>query len=356
MCITKLYCMQFALLKLSQLFPPEFAHNAALFAIKHNLVSVANPLPPAAILGNTVLGLRFKHPVCLAAGFDKNAFCIEELSKLGFSGIELGTVTDNPQSGNPKPRVFRLSEDQAIINKLGMPNYGIKHFIGNLMMQEPLHSCIIGGNIASNTDSEEPIQDYINVFKRLYKHVNYITLNVSCPNVKHFQQMQSIEWVTTLVSELRQSINKEYKIPIVLKISPDSDNDFQEAIADLATRREISGLIISNTTNSRQNLKNKKHIHENGGLSGKPLFDLSTELLERMFKLTKGKVPLIGCGGILSADDAYRKILSGASILQIYSGFVYKGFSLINEINTKLTESLQKDGFKSITHAVGANV
>ncbi|MFV9875996.1 MAG: quinone-dependent dihydroorotate dehydrogenase [Rickettsiales endosymbiont of Dermacentor nuttalli] len=338
--------------------PAEIAHNIAIKALQYNFLP-ENKVNIYPNLATTVMGLNFIHPVGLAAGFDKNAEYLSRLFQQGFSYIETGTVTPKPQSGNPKPRIFRLTEDQAIINRLGFNNKGVDHFISKISSYQG--KGIIGTNIGKNKDTTKFIDDYIFLLRKVFPYSSYITLNISSPNtsglrtLQHGKQLQELlKEVVKTHTELSLSFNKN--IPILLKIAPDLSYAELEDIVQIALNNKINGLIINNTTVQREfNLKNK-HKHETGGLSGKPLFDLSTKTLGTVYKLVGNQITLIGVGGIFSGHDAYRKILSGASLVQIYSSLIYNGFSVIESINKELSYYLELDGFKNISEAVGKSI
>ncbi|AIL65772.1 Dihydroorotate dehydrogenase (quinone) [Rickettsiales bacterium Ac37b] len=338
--------------------PAEAAHKVATWVLKHNLLP-KNNINYYPNLANTVMGLNFFHPIGLAAGFDKNAECISGLLNQGFSFIETGTVTPKAQAGNPKPRMFRLTEDQAIINRLGFNNKGVDYFISKLSTYQK--KAVVGVNIGKNKDTTEFIDDYIFLLRKLYPYSSYITLNVSSPNtpglrdLQHSTQLQSLlHEVAKTRQELSLSFNKN--IPILLKIAPDLSNEDIENIVHIALNNNINGIIISNTTIQRNFHLKSHNAHQAGGLSGKPLFNLSTQLLRSVYKLVGNKIALIGVGGVSSGYDAYLKILSGASLIQIYSSLIYNGFGVIESINKELSYYLERDGLKNITEAVGKDV
>lgn len=358
------------------LFPPEQAHKLVIYALKHNLIPKTNMIDYPRLHIN-LWNKSFTNPVGLAAGFDKDGKVIDSLLKRGFGFIETGGITPKPQAGNPKPRIFRLVRDQAIINSLGLNNEGLKHFLGEL---EKGYDGIVGVNIAKNKFSDEPIEDYKLLMQNLYNYCDYITINISSPNtygLRKLQEKQQLEKILQAINDYKLhfayqhfkvddkdnnlKIIKEFKqhssyTPILLKLSPDISHNNMHEIAELSLKYDIDGLIVSNTTTSRDfNLKSQLS-RKIGGLSGKPLFEISTKLLYNMYKLTSGKIPLIGVGGISSAEDAYIKIRSGASLVQLYSALVYQGFGLVEGIKQGLDALLERDGFKSISEAVGIDV
>lgn len=339
-------------------FSPEKSHDLAIKALK----SCAVPAPRAfshSSLEQNILGLDFKHPVGLAAGFDKNADVVPALFKQGFSFVEAGTVTPKAQEGNPKPRLFRLTEDQAIINRMGFNNHGKEHFrhnINNLSLNTE-NKNIFGINIGKNKTSPNDASDYLTLLEDFYAKSHYITVNISSPNTPNLRDMQSGNELTELLDAITQSTQTlaqqhEKKIPIFVKIAPDMTEAQTEFLVENALKFKIDGLIVSNTTLSRDGLKSR-HKDEAGGLSGTPLFHLSTQMLKRVYQLTNGSIPLIGVGGISNGRDAYIKIRNGASLVQIYSILIYEGFHVIPAINKELVTLLERDGLSHISEAVG---
>jgi dihydroorotate dehydrogenase len=347
----------FSLLKpLLYSLQPETAHHMALWALRNNLLP-AQKLPPYPALETTLWGLKFPTPLGLAAGFDKDAECTEALLKQGFGFVEAGTVTPLPQAGNPRPRLFRLEEDKAIINRMGFNNKGMVAFKEQL---QKARCGIVGSNIGKNKETADPVADYITLLNQLYAVSDYITINISSPNTPGLRALQHKEALGDLLSALhseRASLRAQHQknTPLLLKIAPDITDREMEDIVDSALIYHIDGLIISNTTLQRGNLASSLK-HETGGLSGQPLADLSTTLLHKIARITQGKLPLIGVGGIASGADAYRKIRSGASLVQVYSALIYQGFGLVLRINQELSELLARDGFASVSDAVGIDV
>lgn len=339
----------------------EDAHNLAINFLKYfpNLASICVINRQYKNLSQKLWGLDFVSPIGMAAGFDKNAEVIKALQKFGFGFVEVGTVTPRAQSGNDKPRLFRLEEDEAIINRLGFNNKGCEVFARNISsVKSSIKNEIIGINIGKNKDSEDAATDYLFLLEKFYEAASYITINISSPNTKNLRDLQKQDQLDALLSAISnkkfQLQNKHKKnIPLWLKVAPDLEIEEQKAIAELALKHKIDALIISNTTISRQfNLKSK-HANENGGLSGKPLFSKSNEVLKNFYKFSEGKIILIGVGGIFNAKDAYEKIKCGASMVQIYSSLIYQGFGAIEKITQELSELVAKDGFENISQAVG---
>ena len=342
---------------------PEKAHNLALNYLKFlpkfsSLLSVPKNYEN---LNNSLWNLNFLNPIGMSAGFDKNAEIIMPLFNFGFGFVEAGTTTPIAQTGNDQPRIFRLIEDQALINRLGFNNLGADYFYDNLSKINKNSSQIIGVNIGKNKDTIDASSDYILLLEKFYDHADYITINISSPNTKNLRDLQNESLLNDFLQKISQCKNNLQKIshkntPILLKIAPDLELEQQKNIAKIVMDNAIDGIIISNTTIERNfNLKNSKSV-ESGGLSGKPLFEKSNEVLRNFYRLTDGKIPLIGVGGISSAQDAYIKIKNGASLVQIYSAFIYQGFALVEEIKKQLSENLKKDGFKNISEAIGCYV
>lgn len=287
-------------------------------------------------LEREVFGLKFKNPVGLAAGFDKNAEYIEEMSNFGFGFIEIGTVTPRPQPGNDKPRMFRLIPDEALINRMGFNNQGADVAAGRLKHLKNRNGLIIGGNIGKNkvTPNEEAVNDYIYCFNALYDYVDYFVVNVSSPNTPGLRDLQEKEPLMHILNTL-QGLNskKEVPKPILLKIAPDLTDSQLDDIVEIVTQTKIAGLIATNTTISREGLQSDSNlVKETGGVSGKPLTKRSTEVIRYVHEKSNGAFPIIGVGGIHSAADALEKLKAGASLVQIYTGFIYEGPGLIRDI------------------------
>ena len=293
-------------------------------------------------LEKELFGIKFKNPVGLAAGFDKNGKYIKELSLFGFSFIEIGTVTPKAQIGNPKKRLFRIKEDQAIINRLGINNDGVN--VISKRLKNNTDNLIIGGNIGKNssTKNENAAEDYIENFKALHPYVDYFALNVSCPNVNNFTKLQDVEFLKKLVPELKKINNSQKKRkPILIKISPDLNQSQLDQTIELIKNEKLDGIIATNTTTKRDQLKtNIDEIEKigNGGLSGFPLKDPSNKVIKYISEKTGKSIPIIGVGGIMSPKDALDKIESGADLIQLYTGFIYSGPSIIKKINQHLSK------------------
>ena len=311
---------------------PETAHSLTL-----RLAELASVLPrrvPSAPV--RVMGIDFPNPVGLAAGLDKHAEHVDALGAMGFGFIELGGVTPRPQPGNPKPRLFRLPRARAIINRYGLNSIGVDAFADNL--QRTRTRAIIGVNVGKNRDTpnDRAVDDYVRCLEVLYPHVHYLALNVSSPNTRGLRDLQSAEMLTRLLKKLqhrREALRQEHgrEVALVLKISPDIDDAAIGAIAEVARRERADGLIATNTTVSRDGISGLRHGMEEGGVSGEPLTSLSTRVLKKFSDLLKGEIPLVGGGGVMSATDARAKFDAGASLVQIYSGLVFRGPRLIAE-------------------------
>jgi dihydroorotate dehydrogenase len=341
---------------------PEKAHDLALNFLQFtpNLATLFALNRNYNNLRTKVWNLGFTSPIGMAAGFDKNARAFATLSKFGFGFVEVGTVTPKPQSGNEKPRLFRLVEDRAIINRLGFNNLGAEVLEKNLAHNIINFDGILGVNIGKNKETENALDDYLPLLERFYKKADYITINISSPNTKNLRDLQKEDQLDLFLSEIMKKKNAlkilhKEETPILLKVAPDLTVAEQRAIAAVALKNQIDGLIISNTTIDRPELKSA-FAGENGGLSGKPLFEKSNEVLKNFYRFTAGKIPLIAVGGVSNAADAYEKIKCGASLVQIYSAFIYEGFALVDEIKKDLSEMVEKDGFKNIVEAVGSKL
>ncbi|MDD9331309.1 MAG: quinone-dependent dihydroorotate dehydrogenase [Wolbachia sp.] len=336
------------------LLPPEAAHSLAIMVLKNTPCRKPIKLPDS--LSVNFFNNKLRSPVGLAAGFDKNAEVIKPMLSFGFGFVEVGTVTKNPQYGDKKPRIFRLVEDQGVINRLGFNNKGIDYFLKQVSKTK-LNYCVFGINIGKNSTSKDQVSDYIDLLKIVYGKSDYIVLNISSPNTPNLRNLHNRQELLELLKAItftRRSIDITELIPIILKISPDIDQHTKENIAELTLEYKIDGLIISNTTIRRDNLHS--HQSETGGLSGKPLFQLSIELLSDMYKLTRGKILLIGCGGISNGADAYEKIKAGASLVQLYTALVYHGPQVVNTINLELADLVRRDGFNNVSEAVGSYI
>ena len=340
-------------LRLLSNLDPEKAHNLAIRALKFGFTSKTQGFQ-AKSLELSVAGLKFKNPLGLAAGFDKNAEAIKPLLEFGFGFIEVGAVTPLAQIGNPKPRLFRLKEDSAIINRFGFNNDGM-HEVSKRLSKRPSNG-IVGLNLGANKNSADRINDFATVFKTCSEFIDFATVNVSSPNTEHLRELQSDKELRKLLNEVSAGQDGlKTKVPVFLKIAPDLEQEELKNIALVATDTRIDGIIATNTTISRNNLKSS-YQHEKGGLSGAPIFEMSTRVLAQLYSITEGKIPLIGVGGVFTGEQLFQKIQAGASLVQIYSALIYSGFSVTNKILRELDISLRENGFKNVEDAVGTGV
>jgi dihydroorotate dehydrogenase len=330
---------------------PERAHAVTLAALKAGLAprSADRRHPNLAM---KLFGLDFSNPLGLAAGFDKNAEVPEAALALGFGFVEIGSVTPLPQPGNPKPRLFRLAEDKAVINRMGFNNEGHDAVARRLERLGGRHG-VIGVNIGANKDAADRIADYVAGYRRFAALAEYVTVNISSPNTPGLRKLQGKDELAALLARLgeaRAAIDKAP--PLLVKIAPDLDRSELDEIAEACLAANVDGVIISNTTVSRPNMQSK-HAGETGGLSGAPLFDLATRQVARFYLATSGRLPLIGVGGVSDAESAWTKIRAGASLLQVYTALVFKGPALIEDILAGLDARLQEQGYCVLEEAVG---
>ena len=345
----KLYKKIFPILNF---IPPELAHNLAIrfFTNFKNKIKTDD-----LILNVKVCNLKFTNPIGLAAGFDKNGKAYDGLMRLGFGFVEIGTVTINPQLGNKKPRIFRLLEDKAIINRLGFNNIGAEKVLQNIEKYDSTNeNGLLGVNLGKNLDSKELIEDYVKLLKIFNRKASYITLNISSPNTPGLRELEQKDNLDKLVKKIslfkrKNSVN----IPVFLKIDPDISRNQLGDIADIVLSSTINGVIISNTSIHRSNKLISKHANEKGGISGLPIKEISNKLLKDFYILTNGKIPLIGVGGISNGKDVYERILNGASLIQLYTSLIYKGPFIVNKIKEELVYLLKRDNYKSLEQAVG---
>jgi len=329
---------------------PEAAHGLSIKALQLGLTPAPGPITSPR-LRTTLAGLDLPNPVGLAAGFDKNAQALSPLSKAGFGFIEVGAATPRPQPGNPKPRLFRLSEDRAAINRFGFNNDGMDVIAARLNKRSS--SGIVGLNLGANKDSTDKARDFATVLKQCGESIDFATVNVSSPNTEKLRDLQGKAALSALlkgVLETRSELSRP--LPVFLKIAPDLNEAELDDIAAVALETGIDGIITTNTTLDRTGLSSA-HREEKGGLSGAPLFEKSTRVLAGLSQRLEGALPLIGVGGVGSADQAYAKIAAGASALQLYTALVYGGLSLVQEIVTGLEQQLKRDGFETVAAAVG---
>lgn len=336
--------------KLLTLTDPETAHKATISLLKKNALPKVK-LPNASSLATEIAGLKFANPLGLAAGFDKNAEVPDAMLQLGFGFVEVGAVTPKPQPGNPSPRVFRLRHDRAVINRYGFNNDGLETITARLAARK--RNGIVGINLGANKDSDDRTEDYVIGLKMLEPHVDFCTVNISSPNTPGLRALQGKGPLLDLLMRVQDA---RKSVPVFLKIAPDLTDEDKADIAAAATEAKIDALIISNTTLARPNWLDPKYANETGGLSGAPLFQPSTEVLQDFARTLKGALPLIGVGGVFSGRDAYRKILGGASLVQLYTAMIYEGPGLPAQILRDLEELLKADGFNNVQEAVGSGL
>ncbi|SDK72711.1 quinone-dependent dihydroorotate dehydrogenase [Aliiruegeria lutimaris] len=331
---------------------PETAHGLALKALNAGIVRLPGQITSPR-LKTEFAGLQLPNPVGMAAGMDKNAVALEPLSRCGFGFLETGATTPRPQPGNPRPRLFRLKEDRAIINRFGFNNDGMEAMAAQL--EKRPRDAVIGLNLGANKDSADRSADFALVLERCSPHLDFATVNVSSPNTENLRDLQgkaALEALLRGVLEVRDGL--EHKIPLFVKIAPDLSDAEIADIAEVGGTVGINAIIATNTMLSRDGLKSP-YASEAGGLSGAPLFEKSTAVLARLYRETGGKIPLIGVGGVSSGEQAYAKIRSGATAVQLYSALIYGGLSLVGKIVRDLDALLERDGFGNVSEAVGAD-
>lgn len=304
-------------------------------------------------------GLTFKNPFGIAAGFDKNAIVASQLSALGFGFIEVGTVTFHAQPGNEKPRLFRLPQDSALINRAGFNNEGTEKAVEKLKKSRP--DCVLGVNIGKSkiVPNDEATEDYLKSFELAHEVADYIAVNVSSPNTPNLRELQKADSLEELLTALQKRNVEKFVKPLLVKIAPDLSEREIEAIVDICLKLNLTGIIATNTTISRNGLKTETNKVEKigaGGLSGKPLHARSNEVIKLIYKYSKGKLPIVGVGGIFTAEDAFEKIASGACLIQGYTGFVYQGITYARDINCGLAKILKEKGFRRLDEAVGSDL
>ncbi len=335
--------------------PPETAHRLTIRALRSGFAP-RRTRPDSPSLAITLWGRQFPNPVGLAAGFDKNAEVPEQMLRFGFGFVECGTMTPRPQAGNPRPRLFRLEEDEALINRLGFNNDGIAAGAVRLAARRRPNG-IVGANIGKNRDTADDIADYVQGVTVLAPLADYLVVNVSSPNTPGLRELQRKSAVTALIERLmaaRAAVVPENAPPLLLKIAPDLAPEDRVDLAHAALASHVDGLVIANTTVARPASLRSPEAHEPGGLSGRPLRAPATALLGEMYRLTQGRLPIIGVGGIESGADAYEKIRAGASLVQLYTALVYHGPGLVLRIKRELEALLARDGFTRLAEAVGS--
>ena len=334
---------------------PETAHNLAIKSLKFNFVpNILDDDKNNPLFKTKLFNKDLENPIGMAAGFDKNAEVYNTLFRLGFGFVEVGTITPLKQFGNPKPRVFRLVEDEALINRLGFNNLGAQNVVERIRSNK--QNGLLGINIGPNKDTKNRLGDYVECLKIFHQNADYITVNISSPNTEDLRSFHD----QTKLNELLEIIDKEKKklsskIPIAVKVSPDISNDDISKISEVLLSNQIEVIIVSNTSDSTRDSLNNIQKHQKGGLSGKPIKEKSTKLINKFYKLLNGRVKIIGVGGVDSGKSAYEKFLAGANYVQLYTGLVFKGPNIVNMIKKELKELLKKDGVKNFTEIIGKN-
>lgn len=341
---------------------PEKAHDLTMASLqlassKLPLLNMLRSSYKVPDLSVQCMGITFKHPLGLAAGLDKNAVALNAFSALGFSAVELGTVTPKPQSGSAKPRLFRLPEDQAIINRMGFNSAGVDAFLKNLNADH--NQSVVGINIGKNavTPNEEALNDYLVALNKVYAKADYITVNISSPNTKSLRDLQNADYLDGFLLAIKQAQKKlaevhDRYVPVALKVAPDLASDEVATIAELLISHDFDALIATNTTIARPPSLQSVNKIEQGGLSGRPLNEMSTDCIRLFYQQLQGKVPIIGVGGISNAEDAWQKLLAGADFLQLYSSFIYQGPAVISNIIKGLQSKVTEEGYADLDTAM----
>lgn len=342
-----------ALMPLMRGMDPERAHEHALRALRWGLAGADRGADDPA-LATEAFGLRFRNPLGLAAGFDKDAVAVLPLMRLGFGFVEVGTVTPRPQPGNPRPRLFRLEEDRAVINRMGFNNGGLDGYAARLAaLPRPLPA-VLGANVGINKEGAEPERDYPALYEAVARHADYVTVNVSSPNTPGLRDLQGEERLAAILDAIaarRATLAK--RPPVLVKIAPDLAEDAIPPIVEACVARGVAGVIVSNTTIARPDSLRSARRTEAGGLSGAPLLAPSTEVLRMACRAARGRLALIGVGGVSNGAEALTKIKAGASLVQIYTGFAYGGPAIVRRIKDELAVLLARDGFARVADAVG---
>jgi len=333
---------------------PETAHGLAIQALKAGIYPRPQTPSPES-LAQTIFGLRFLNPIGIAAGFDKNAEVPDAILALGMGFAEVGTLTPQAQTGNPRPRIFRLKSKRGVINRLGFNNDG--HAPALKRLEHRAQNGIVGVNIGANKDTQDKTLDYVAGIKTFAKTASYFTVNISSPNtpgLRGLQQRDELDNLLEAVLKQRDICAKQYsRVPVLVKIAPDLSDSELKDIVDICLKHDIDGAIISNTTLARDTVQGLSNADQAGGLSGAPLFEKSTAILARFYCLSEGKIPLVGVGGVDSAKTAYAKITAGATLVQLYTGLIYQGVGLVGEIISGLEDLLVEDGHKTLNQAIG---
>ena len=332
---------------------PETAHNLAIKSLKFNFVpNISDENKDDPLFKTRMFNKDIENPIGIAAGFDKNAEVYNSLYKLGFGFVEVGTITPLKQYGNPKPRVFRLVEDEALINRLGFNNLGAKNVVNRIKSNKPIG--LLGINIGPNKDTENRVGDYIECLKTFHEVADYITINISSPNtedLRNFHEQRKLNELLEIINKEKKILNS--KIPIVVKISPDIDDQEIKKVSEVLLSNNIEVIIISNSSDSTRYSLIDIQKHQKGGLSGKPIEEKSTKLINKFYRILRGRIKIIGVGGVNSGKGAYEKFLAGANFVQLYTGMVFRGPNIVYMIKKELKELLLKDGVKNFTEIIG---
>ena len=332
---------------------PETAHSLAIKSLKLNFVpNILDEEKDNPLFETKLFNKVLENPIGIAAGFDKNAEVYNSLFKLGFGFVEVGTVTPLKQYGNPKPRVFRLVEDEALINRLGFNNLGAKNVLDRIKRNKP--KGLLGVNIGPNKNTKEKVNDYIECLKTFHDVANYITINISSPNtenLRNFHDQNKLDELLKTLNKEKKNINS--KIPIVVKISPDINDEEVDKVSEVLLTNNIDAIIVSNSSDSSRNELKNIQSHQKGGLSGKPIESKSTKLISKFYRNLNGRIKIIGVGGVDSGKSAYEKFLAGANFVQLYTGMVFRGPNIVNLIKKELKELLLNDGVKNFSEIIG---
>ena len=332
---------------------PETAHNLAIKSLKFNFVpNVLDKDKDNPLFKTELFNKILDNPIGMAAGFDKNAEVYNSLFKLGFGFVEVGTITPLKQYGNPKPRVFRLVEDEALINRLGFNNYGALNIAKRI--RSNMQMGLLGINIGPNKDTENRLGDYVECFKTFHELADYITINISSPNtedLRNFHEQTKLNQLLKTIDTEKKNLNS--KTPIAVKVSPDINDQEINKICEVLLNNNVEAVIISNTSDSTRDILTNIQKHQKGGLSGKPIKEKSTKLIHKFFKILNGRIKIIGVGGVDSGQSAYEKFLAGANYIQLYTGMVFRGPNVVHLIKKELKELLLKDGAKNFTEIIG---
>ena len=333
-------------------FSPEVAHSLAIKSLKSNLIP-SNKAIDSPILKTNLFGKNIKNPIGVAAGFDKNAEVYNPLFNLGFGFVEVGTITPNPQYGNPKPRVFRLEEDGALINRLGFNNSGLDQISARIKKNSP-HG-LLGINIGPNKDTKNRVEDYLKCFRKFYNLGDYITINISSPNTENLRDFHNKNELEELLDAIhKEKIKLKSNIPIAVKISPDIENNKIESVAEILNKYFVDIAIISNTSDMNRDSLNNINKLEKGGLSGRPIEKISNDLIRIFYKLLGKNIKIIGVGGVDTGKGVLEKLLNGASLIQLYTGMVYNGPNIASKISNELNDILKNQGIKNISEIIGS--